>query len=571
MFFDALTAAAVADELRDGILGGFVQKTVLPDPQSLALEVYRAGARHHLLVTIQPEHPRALLVAERPTAQPGLVTPLGLLVRKHILDGVVTEVHQPAGERTIALSIAKRPEGNNTVVWLVAELMGRHSNVILLNEDRTTVLESMKRVPLSLSRTRPILPRHPYAPPPPRPGIQAHHVTPELLQGACSPRDSLLSQALVSAVAGLSPLAAREVIHRAGGDPAIPADKWQDWPSLATAAMDLASLWSTRRWEPSVARAGNGTAAYAPYRLTHLESSHTVEPAASISAAIREYAGKPVHLVEHGQIRDSLLSALGEHERKLQARLESLESQQRRAGEAEELMQSGQLVLAYSWQIKPGDRVLQLDDRSISLDPALTPSENAERMFDGYRRRQRAAAELPRLVAEAREQIEAVQEFRLFVEMAEGHAALSSLQAEAREAGLIPGRITARSGRGPRTAQPLKLTSPEGIQVLVGRSAGQNERVLELGSPDDWWFHARDIPGGHVVARTGGKEPSGATLGMAAQAAAYYSAGRESGKVEVVCCQLKHVRKVKGGPSGRVTYRNEKTLLASPAAPGRAE
>lgn len=569
MFFDALTAAAVADELRATVLNGFVQKTVLPDAHSLALEVYRAGMRHHLLITIHPEHPRALLLDERPTPQPGLVTPLGLLVRKYVLDGVVNAVEQQAGERSIALSITKRSEGHNTTVWLAAELMGRHSNLLLLDEARGVVLDSIKRVPASMSRSRPVLPKQPYTPPPPRAGIQPHHATAQALEAACGGRDVPLAQALVGAVAGLSPLAAREAVHRAGGAASATAAGWKDWSALAAGVLNLASLWSTHDWQPTIARTDTGIAAYAPYRLTHLSDAHTIERADTISRAIREYTGKPAHLVEHSQIRNRLLAGLEEHERKLRARLTALQGQQSRAGEAQQLMENGQLILGYSWQIGAGDSMLKVEGRAVQLDRSLSPAENAERLFEEYRKRRRAAQELPALLDEVTQQIEAVREFHLFVELAEGHAELTALQAEAQAAGLLPRSGGRTPVRKPPPAQPLKLSSAEGVRILVGRSALQNERVLELGAPDDWWFHARGVPGGHVVARTGGREPSGDTLRLASQAAAYYSSARGGGNVEVVYCQLKHVRKVKGGSRAQVTYRNEKSLLAEPRSPDR--
>ncbi|MDQ3856110.1 MAG: NFACT family protein, partial [Chloroflexota bacterium] len=279
MYFDALTTAAISDELAAHVLGGFVQRVVLPNRESIALEVYAHHERHQLLITIDPAHPRALLVSARPTAQPGLVTPFGLLLRKHVLDGVVEAIDQPAGERIVSLSIAKRHEGNNVTVWLHAELMGKHSNLMLLDAGRETVLESAKRVTPEMSSVRPILPKKPYLPPPARSGLPPHRVGPVELQDLVSTAKptAALSQALVTGVAGLSPLAAREVAFRAGGDAQARAGDWTDWPALTRELRRLASLWATRDWQPCVARSDAGVVAYAPYELRHLEAAATLE------------------------------------------------------------------------------------------------------------------------------------------------------------------------------------------------------------------------------------------------------------------------------------------------------
>ncbi|MEJ7653291.1 MAG: NFACT family protein [Chloroflexia bacterium] len=177
------------------------------------------------------------------------------------------------------MSISKFHETNNgksvSTVWLHAELMGRHANLMLLDADRKTIIESVKRVTPEMSRVRPVLPQRPFSPPPPRAGIHAHRVTPDALEAlvAAARENSTLVQVLVSGVAGLSPLSTREVVYRAGRDVGIKAAEWTDWPRLALELRRLASLWATREHRPFVARFEDGSTAYAPYELQHLAGS----------------------------------------------------------------------------------------------------------------------------------------------------------------------------------------------------------------------------------------------------------------------------------------------------------
>lgn len=567
MYFDALTAAAVADELGEKIRGGFIQRLTLPGPGAVALEVYAHRQRYHLLLTSEVSHPRVGLVSQKPSAQPGLVTPFGLLLRKYVLDGVIEDVEQPAAERVIALSIAHRAEGLNTRVWLQAELMGRHSNLLLLDADKSTILESAKRVTPAMSSVRPILPKRPYLPPPPRQGVAPHRALPPDLQELArqAKPTSTLWQVLVSGVQGLSPLSAREVVYRAGGDSQTKASDWSDWPRLATELRRLTSLWATREWRPCTARVNDDVLAYAPYELTHLASEAELERYESVSAAIEQYGAGTASVVSHSQLRAQIVTALEKRADKVRQRLHSLQHEQSGANDAQRLMEDGQLVLAYSYSIEPGQERLDLEDRSIPLNPTLSASENAQRLFDEYKRRRRAGEDLPALIEEAERELARIEDYKVYAELTEGHAALSALRAEAVEVGVIrDGGVASGGSRKVAVPKIETLTAPDGTRIIVGKSAAQNARVLEAGASHDWWFHAREIPGGHVVARTGGAAPTEETLRIAAETAAYNSAARNAGAVEVVYCQLKDVRKIKGAGPGQVTYRNERSVNVQP-------
>ncbi|MCA1722699.1 MAG: NFACT family protein, partial [Thermomicrobia bacterium] len=248
--FDALAMRAVADELTATIVGGRVQRVGLTDERTLILEVFARGTRHQLLISDHPHAARVHLVAERLTADAARVTPFLLLVRKHLRGGRIVGLRQPAFERVLALSIVKAhppvkeredpPDDNGTEddhepgalppgwtldeTMLVIEIMGRHSNTVLVGADGV-ILDALKRVPPATSRVRPILPHLPYAPPPPQEKTDPSTITTAQLRHVClrAGATTRLAAALVGSLGGISPQIAREVAFRAAGDVDAPA------------------------------------------------------------------------------------------------------------------------------------------------------------------------------------------------------------------------------------------------------------------------------------------------------------------------------------------------------------
>jgi len=267
MYFDALTVLAVRDELSATLLGGRVQHVHLPDDQSLALEVYAEGQRHWLYANWQPQQARVHLVAERPARASDHVTPLLLLLRKYAGGARIEAVEQPPLERILRLRLFNRLlDGTLVRTELVVEVLGRQSNVILLDEDGA-VLDAARRVDPEASRTRVILPHWRYAPPAPQLKRDPRTLAPDELRRAAeaSPGRSP-EELLVGAVDACSPLLAREVISRAYGDgPATP--RGPEWRRVADAMRGIWDDALNGRAVPSIAMQAGQILAYAPYLL----------------------------------------------------------------------------------------------------------------------------------------------------------------------------------------------------------------------------------------------------------------------------------------------------------------
>jgi predicted ribosome quality control (RQC) complex YloA/Tae2 family protein len=605
--YDVLTIAAMTDELNMTIGNGRIQRIGLVDSRTIGAEIYGGGRRRYLLASADDRNPRLRLAADMPSLDPSLVTPFGLLLRKHLRGGVILGIDQPPLERLVRFSIAKRSVPLKTGAhgsdgsdddydddgddeqpfpedvalrhrYLYVELMGRHSNLILVDDDGF-IMESAKRVTPAMSRARPVLPRLPYVPPPtperrdPR-RVAATEVA-ELLETL--PANGDVARALVNGYRGISPVMAREIVFRVAGASEVHAGELRTDAAapLAQEVRTLLGSMQTTRWDPRVYREGNAdgprvgdVVAATPLPMAHLaaEYDESAVPSMSDALALAETGSSRLSAGRHVQRRQRLLDVIMNVREKAERRLASLAHELARAGEAERLKTWGDLIYANLWQIGPGQSELVVEEATIPLDPKLSASENAQAYFEQYRKARDAAANLPALEAETRTEISYLDQLATLVSQAPGFAELEALAAEWAEQ--IAPEPTARARRKNAPRRPKALVDQTGNSVYVGRSGLQNDLVtFDIAGPDDTWLHARGVGGSHVVIRwqAPGAEDTDETIAAAAALAAWYSAARESGAVEVDVAKRRHVRKIKGGRPGMVTYRNERTIRVQPA------
>lgn len=608
--FDVLTTAAVADELNTSVLDGRLQRVGLVDPLTVALEIYANRRRWALLACCDGQRARVHLADTMPSLDTALITPFGLLLRKYVRGGILVGIDQPPLERLIRLSIAKRlpphndrrrlaeppdrqladeredvtdeegndfdidGEGEATYVHLAIEIMGRHSNLILIDDDGR-VMESAKRVTPSMSRVRPILPRVPYTLPPPIAKPDPSRITSAdatvMLDN--EPPEAKLAQVLVRRLRAISPSMGREIAFRITQQSDVRVGDL-DSDAAARLARETRAMLEpllTSAWSPHVYERDGVAVAFAPIPLLHLQADLNERRVDTISAAaalVEVTDGEPA-TARHSQRRARLIHSIDQAVHRQRTRLQSLMTQQHRAEEADQLRARGELIYAHLWQVKSGATVLRVDGDVIPLDPALSPKENAQHYFEQYRKAQGAGRHVPGLTSEVQSELAYLEQLRLMVEQADGFAALETLAAEWEAHGGSPALGRGRSPhRRPTEARPRPLLDNAGNTVYIGRSGAQNDLVtFDIAGPDDTWLHARGVPGSHVVIRwrRSGAGEAQDTIAAAAALAAYYSTARGASTVEVDVTRRRHVRKIKGSGPGLVTYRNERTIPVRPA------
>ncbi len=589
MSFDALTMHAVRDELEAALVGGFVEKVVPLSELEVGLRLRSQHRDFGLLMSADPQSARIHLVQGGTLRRlSDDVSPFLLLMRKYVREGRVVSIQQPPLERVMRLAVEARQEDGSTIASeLIIEVMGRHSNVILVGPDGK-VLDAIKRVPSSLSRQRPVLPHLPYEPPPPvdklnpRSPLLARQLAAAARQ---VPPTSAAWRFVQEALTGLGPLSAREVIYRVCGDANCSLAKLSSWEAVARELAVLFSPLETHQWSPCVVVENGAVIQYAPFPLTQFPADQ-VEKVESISEAIERAFADRIQLRPGEALRVPLRASLRSRLDRVHRREESLRQALARGEKAEGLKLAGQAILANVGQLEAGQKELQWDGGMIALDPMLSPSENAQRYFREYTKSRDATREVPALLESVRLEREYLEQLQALVETAEDEVDLRALGREIGEAdrrqemdrrqepaptGKGVGAssrsrfaVRQKSGKGrvePPAGSVKRLTSSEGHQILVGGSARGNERAtFDLATAGDLWLHARGVPGAHVILKLGGHDPGRKELLEAARLAASHSQARGSTKVPVDYTLQRYVKKVKGGPPGLVTYTQEKTV-----------
>ena len=580
MYVDALTLAAIRAELTQRVVGSRVQRVHLPEPLGLALQLYGPGGAHWLLCSAHPQHARIHLVADRPDRPSEAVTPLLLLLRKHVRGSRLVAVEQPLLERVLRLRFQRHPPGApEQTTDLVVEVMGRLSNLILLDAE-AVVLDSAKRVGPQINRYRTVLPRHPYRPPPPQDKLDPCQLTADDVRTACRTGNTIapLWRALVGSLRACSPLLAKEVAFRATGDAEATVAETHDWSAVAAALADLFAAAAAGDSAPHLAYDGATPVAFAPYRLTHYPDARPVE---SMSDALeRFYAavatpapahppGQPAVEPQRRTVQEALTAVAA----RLRSQERSLQRALLPADELERLRLSGEWLLALAHEVQPDQTVLRVagaapdgGDLTIGLDPVLTPPALAQRYFHQYQRQQRGAKVVATRLEQTRLRQQAIAEALALLAAARTVAAVRRIEQEAQEEGLIP--TSERPPRRPPDDQARGFDRHVigGVAVLVGQSRRGNDQVtFREAQPHDLWLHARGVPGAHVVIRAPGPSVPEHVLQAAAALAAASSAARHAATVAVDYTQRRYVRRIKGAPPGLVTYRQERTLHVAPA------
>jgi len=594
MPFDALTIAALADELRQKVVGGRIQGCFLPAPLAIGLEVYAHGETHFLFASAHPQHARVHLAAGKLARGTDDVTPLLLLLRKYVRDGRLVGIEQPPLERTLSLIITKadvfdkarpaEPEQSAggppelTTTTLIIEIMGRYSNIILVDE-HGTVLEAVKHVSSEINRYRVTLPRHPYVLPPPQDKADPRGMgAATLARTLAAAPDQPAWQTLMRAFRGVSPLVGREAVFRAAGS-ADAAGRAVSPDALAGSLATLVTAPSMHAWAPCLVRQDDSIIEFAPYQLTQFGAA--AEPIDSISAAVHAYYAQETVASDYAGLKQDVQKALDARRARLQRRKESLEQQQQAGAKAETMRRNGEMLLAYAAQVRPGESIAILETTPgepplrIAIEPRLTAVQNAQAYFERYARARDGARAIPPLLAAVALELAYLDQLQLDLDLArtaadardvrQALADLDAAHAEPAPTGGKPKKLKGDTAPAARRTSPLAYTSQDGMEIIVGRNARHNDYVtFELARPSDLWLHARGVAGSHVIVRSGTRPVSAATLSQAATLAAANSAARASASVPVDYTQRRNVRRARGGGPGMVTYVNEKTIHVRP-------
>lgn len=562
MYLDVFTLSALVDEFMDVLVGGRVQDSVNINEDSIGLEVYGDHKRRYLFLNADNQRPRVHLVNEKLRRGLPRPTQLGLMIRSHVEGGSITHVSQPEWERVIQFDI----EGAEGEVALIVEPMERRSNILLIKDG--VILDCIRRVGADENRFRVSLPGRPYVPPPPQTGkLSPFTATPETLLGFFQQNDDpkrKAHQVLTSRLLGVSPLLAKEIVFRATGSiDTMPAEI--DAAALHKTFFEVLAPLKRRDWQPGTVMRDGLVRAFSPYPVTHLPGW---QPVLSMSEALAAFYGAPVGEEAYDAAKTPVREAIRAARSKLETKLASLQRSMTDDSEREVMRQSGELILAYQYSFQPGQTELRAQYEAdkpelvIALDPMQTPLENAQRYFERYNKAKRALDDVPDRIKVTEAELQFLEQLESDIDMASNWPDIEEVQGSLQAGGYWQGKAAVRSGA---KSAPLRIVTPDGYVIWVGRNSRQNDQVtFDKGSPVDLWLHARGVPGAHVIIKNDGRRIPESAVEAAAALAAYYSANKNEGKVIVDVTERRHVRKIKGAGPGMVTYQNEETRTVAP-------
>ncbi len=563
MSFDVFTISALVDEFLDTLVGGRIQDVIDVDEMGLGLEIYARRQRHYLYMSADATQPRVHLMDAK--LRRGLTKPtqLGLLLRRYVEGGIVTGFSQPAWERLMHIEVA----GQEGDVTLIVEPMPRRANVLLVRDG--VILDCLKRVGPEENRYRLSLPNHEYVPPPPLRGrLHPAQVTVDdfrqVLEQA-GKKSAQTRRALTGRILGMSPLLAKEVVFAATG--ALDTRVMDtDSAALFGAFQAIAAPLLRREWRPGIGLQDNAPTEFSVFPLSFMEW----RASDSISAAITAYFGSIVGKEAYDEAKKPVQAALRETKIKLSSKLASLRRGLKDRAELEALKQSGELILAYQYNLQDGQEELKAQydvagaELVIRLDPERSPLENAQDYFRKYEKAKAARQAVPQLIGETQLELDFVEQLETDLITASNWIEIDDVIQILQARGHWQGKRLKRLGGGGRQG-PLKIVSRDGYVIWVGRNSRQNEMVtFKTANNQDIWLHARGAPGAHVIIRHDGRRIKADLIAAAAAIAAYYSKQRDERRALVDYTRVKYVKAIKGAGPGMVTYKNERTITVQP-------
>jgi predicted ribosome quality control (RQC) complex YloA/Tae2 family protein len=576
MALDGIVTHAITHDLQRCV-GARIHKIHQPTNHELVFSIRGAGMQGKLLLSANPTYPRVHWTTGT-YVNPMEAPMFCMLLRKHCEGGMIESIRQIGRERIIHIEVKHRDElGDLSNKTIVIEIMGRHSNIILMDPSTGIIHDGIHHVTPAISSHRIVLPGSSYTSPPEQGKLDPLSIENEQqFLDALSDTDETapLHKRLVDKLSGFSPLLAKELVHRARIEAVEQSDEG------AASQQGLAALWSSYssfieqvrndRYTPTIkTNPDSGKSFFSITELTHIEGEVVVFP--DISACLEGFYGNKAERDTVKQRAADLIRFVQNEKAKNITKIKKLEDTLVEAKDAEKYRVLGELLTAYMHQIKRGDTTIELvnfyDEEQalvkIDLDPQLTPSDNAQRYFRRYTKHKNSLSIVAEQMEIARTEI---QYFESLLQQVD-NASLGDI-GEIRDELVEQGYMKERGRRGPKKKKTLKptllcYTSSEGATIYVGKNNTQNEYLTNrLAAPSDTWLHTKDIPGSHVVIRGG--DFGNATLEEAAMLSAHFSQARDSSSIPVDYTTIRHVRKPNGAKPGFVIYDNQKTLYITP-------
>ena len=583
MAFDAIVVNSLARELNEMLEGTKIDKVYQPEKDEVCLKIRSGKDNYKLVLSASPSHPRVYIADNYEKQNPKKAPVFCMTLRKHIQSGVIAGVVQVGFERIIRIAIDSYDElREKTRKYLYVEIMGKHSNIILVHDTENRILDSIKRVPPSVSRLRQILPGMAYELPPVQDKINpmANIDRQELIDRIRS-CDMQIFKAIYSNILGLSPTVAREICYRLDIDKSMSSLEIGDGEidriikeiNLMFGKLELGQAYPNM----IIDQKRDKIVEFSSIKLNQYEDLTEIN-FDRVSQAIESYYISK-------DIKDRINQRASAMKKSLQIKLDRVNNKIKKQNQellesekADDYRVKGEILTSYIYMVQKGMEEVELDNFydnnskiRVSLNKNLTPSENAQKYFKKYNKLKNASEEISKQIKINLEESEYLENSLLAIENCDNDKDLKEIREELIREGYIKSYRMPKKDIKPNT-QYLKYMSSGGNLIMVGKNNKQNDYLtLRLADNEDLWFHTKNIPGSHVVLKCAGKKVLDEEILEAATLAAYYSKAKMSANVPVDYTIKKHVKKPSGAKPGMVIYETNKTAYVTPSDEAKAK
>ncbi len=569
MALDGIVISNIVEELNQTILNGRISKIAQPEFDELLLTIKNNKTQYKLLLSAGASLPLIYLTQES-KVNPMTAPNFCMLLRKHLNGGKIISITQPNLERIIHFEIEHLNDmGDLCQKFLTIELMGKHSNIIF--RDDNLIIDSIKHVSSQMSSVREVLPGRSYFIPDTQEKFNPLILKEDTFYDKILSKPMPLSQAIYKSLTGISPIIAEEICYETNLDSAVPANTLSEVERvhLYHAFQNFIDKIKKKEYSPIIFYKEREPIEFSSLPLT-IYQEFSSKTYSSISQVLETYYASKNTLTRIRQkssdLRKIVQTALERNRKKYDLQLKQLKDTEKR----DDYKLYGELLYTYGYNIKEGAKELEAfnyyDNNTlikIPLDPDLSAQENAKRYFDKYGKLKRTYEALSEYSKETKEEITHLESIATALDIALLEEDLQEIKEELIEYGYIRRKYTAKKQK--ITSKPFHYLSSDGFHIYVGKNNFQNEDItFQLATGNDWWFHAKGIPGSHVIVKTQGKDLPDKTFEEAARLAAFYSKGRGNEKVEIDYTERKNIKKVAGAKPGFVIYHTNYSMLVSP-------
>lgn len=568
MSFDGIITRAIVKEFNRTILGGKIEKIYQPEPDELVLNIHSKNGNFKLYASSNSSHARTHFISDTPV-NPASPLSFCMLMRKHLQGGRISEISQKEFERIIEFSIETYNElGFSVNKKLIVEIMGKHSNIILVDTESMKVIDSIKRVSIDVSRFRQLLPGKIYNYPPSQNKLQLNQVDSSILEEIIDSSESNISKALLDSLQGISPAIADTFVENA-------TSKGYTYKNIFIGIFEEIKLLlenlenSDSKAYVFMDKSGKPLDYHIIPISAYMESSDQIF-FETLSQAMEFYYSRKDSSNRIKQNGTDLEKAIKNTLNKLYLKKQRLSEDLLNAEDSESYRLFGELLTANIHLIKPGESQVKLTNYydgtliSIGLDKKLSPSKNAQQYFKKYGKAKTAVKEKGLQLEEVSIDIEYMESVSEFLESAKTLEEIQEIRSELISSGYLRKRKTTVKNTKSKL-NPYFYSSDDGFKIAAGRNNTDNDILtFKLAGPKDIWFHSKDMAGSHVILFTEGKQPSESAIFQAASIAALHSKGKNSENVPVDYTKVKYVKKPKGAKPGMVIFTDNKTVYVNP-------